>query len=179
MHHITKYYVTGHTADGFVNFLSSNLINIKKIIVLQHSSNSIKSRLLQKIIALYEEKEQVEMILSAQTNEYIDGVIMRESSLAILDERLIQGSIERAEYVDVRKYIPIENEEESSIEDSTRKINNLQKKAYDHFKTGLAIHDDLEKVYINEMNFEKADKIANEWIDKLFGDHKKKDEKSV
>src|SRR5699024_10128680 len=39
--------------------------------------------------------------------------------------------------------------------------------AYDSFKTGLAVHDDLEKIYIDQMDFNKADDVAEKFIKSL------------
>ena len=39
--------------------------------------------------------------------------------------------------------------------------------AYDLFKKGLQIHDDLELVFIQEMDFEKADDLAKKYIEEL------------
>src|SRR5699024_1583693 len=35
------------------------------------------------------------------------------------------------------------------------------------FKTGLAVHDDLEKIYIDQMDFNKADEVAEKFIQNL------------
>ncbi|MCM3740254.1 hypothetical protein M3210_08225 [Oceanobacillus luteolus] len=46
-------------------------------------------------------------------------------------------------------------------------------KAYEYFQKGLAVHDDLEKVYIQEMDFEKADALAKNFIQNLLSDKPK------
>lgn len=172
-----KYYVTGHTSEGFVNFLSTNLIDIEKIIVLQHPSNRITSNILKKLSTLYKKIYPTEIILSAQTNHYIDGLIIKDKSLAIVAEPIVQSPLEQAEYVDLRTYFS--NEESlSSVYRAEKEMNNLQNEAYAHFKNGLEIHDDLEELYINEMDFNKADRIAEIWINKLFSGLEKKDRKA-
>lgn len=40
-------------------------------------------------------------------------------------------------------------------------------KAYESFAAGLKIHDDIEKIYIGEMDFKKADSLAEKLIRKL------------
>src|SRR5699024_10088520 len=44
------YYVTGNTAEGFVNFLDSNVVGAKKVVVLKHMSNKVKTRVLEELI---------------------------------------------------------------------------------------------------------------------------------
>lgn len=49
-------------------------------------------------------------------------------------------------------------------------------KAYDHFKKGLRIHDDLEKLFIQEMDFAKADKLAETFTKELLADQVKRNQ---
>src|SRR5690625_4187488 len=90
MQHLLKYYVSGHTAKGYVNFLSSNLVNIEKTIILQHPSKKIKTMILERLIERYKKNEQIEMICSSQSYEYIEGIIIREKSFAILTDQVVQ-----------------------------------------------------------------------------------------
>ncbi len=46
--------------------------------------------------------------------------------------------------------------------------------AYDSFAEGLRIHDDLEAIYINQMDFERADEFAEDFITELLTDVPKK-----
>lgn len=47
-------------------------------------------------------------------------------------------------------------------------------RVYYNFAEGLRIHDDLEKVYVDEMDFQKANKIADELIEQLLKNVPKK-----
>jgi hypothetical protein len=51
----------------------------------------------------------------------------------------------------------------------TNQISQTFHKAYDTYKEALDIHDDWEKIYINSMDFKKADKLTNKLIDTFFG----------
>src|SRR5699024_6795894 len=55
----------------------------------------------------------------------------------------------------------------------------LTEESYEQFAQGLKIHDELESIYVNEMNFERADEIANEFINDLFTDINKKENTST
>ena len=178
MQSIMKYYVSGNTAEGHVNFLSANLAGINKIIVLQHPSNRLKTNILKKSAAPFEERQQIEMISSTQSGAYIEGIIVREKSLAILDEQIVEEDLEAAEYIDLEKLLPHEINH-AEVERKENEINELYEAAYAHFKKGLEIHDDLEKVYIDEMNFDKADRAAERFIESLFANVEKKDKESV
>ncbi len=178
VHYITRYYVSGHTADGYVNFLSTNLIGINRIIVLQHPSSRVKAKIIEKLTAPFEEKEQIEIIESTRSGEYIEGIIMRESSVAVLAEQVVQEKIADGEYINLEDYLPSKIDKKV-IEKMDHKIKDLCQVAYSHFKKGLSIHDDLEKIYIDEMDFSKADHVAEEFISSLFKDIEKKEKLPV
>ncbi|MEI3607483.1 hypothetical protein SPD48_17525 [Pseudogracilibacillus sp. SE30717A] len=178
MQHVTKYYVSGHTAEGYVNFLSSNLVQINKVIVLQHPSNRLKTRVLEKLAAPFEGKEHIERICSSRSNDYLEGIIMRESSLAVLAEQVVKDKINNATYINLENYQP-SGINKDLLKEFESKIVSLQNEAYTHFKRGLIIHDDLEKIYINEMDFNKADQEAEQFIHLLFNGIKKKQKDSI
>lgn len=159
-----KYYVCGHTASGFVNFLSSNLVGIDHIIVLQHPSNQVISDVLFNLKEKLKQLEHWEILCSPYRANHIEGLIHRNSSIAILDADLIDQEEYTVTLVDLQQWLPmiiLENEKEKS-----RK---LEEKAYEYFAKGLQIHDDLEKVYIEEMNFQEADQIALDLLRQIFG----------
>lgn len=165
-----KYYVNGHTAEGFVNFLSSNLVGINRTIVLDHPSSKLKTAILKKVVNFYQENYVVEQISSPQSIEYIDGIIIRELAVAILSKTDDLAPIEGSIIIDLMHNV---------LEGDNSKTTTLYDEAYTHFKKGLTIHDDLEKVYINEMDFTKADKEAENFIATMFKDVKKKKRKSI
>lgn len=136
---LKKYYVTGNTADGFVNFLSSNLHGIKETIQLDNPSYKMNTEIIKQLIEKNKGKMSIEVLKSPIGDQYLDGVIFREKQIAVL------GNLNQ----------PFTN------------------KAYDYFQKGLRIHDGLEKIYIQEMDFEKADKVANEFIQTLLQDEPK------
>ncbi len=177
MQHVLKYYVSGHTAEGYVDFLSSNLVNINKVLILQHPSSRLKTTLLEKLIAPYEEKEQIEMICSTQSNDYLAGIILRESSLAILSEEVVREEINNTVYIDLEPYLRIPDKK--FLEEKENEIVTLQNEAYTHFNSGLTIHDDLEKIYINEMDFDSADQEADQFIHLLLKGVKKRQKESI
>src|SRR5699024_11790168 len=57
-------------------------------------------------------------------------------------------------------------------------IEHVLNSAYQAFEAGLRIHDDLEAVFLKEMNFHKADDVAYELIGRLFEGIQKKEQQS-
>lgn len=176
MHEQIRYYVCGHTAEGFVNFLDSNLIDIHKIVVLQHPSNIVKTNILKKLSTDYLGKNELEIISSPQNINYIDGLIVRDLSSAILSDSMSYTTNTPTKFIDLTQYTAL------SCENLLMKTNgamSFYNEAYESFKAGLTIHDDLEKIYIEEMDFNKADQVAEKTIKKLFENVTKKERKSI
>ncbi|MFD1849046.1 hypothetical protein [Oceanobacillus bengalensis] len=163
------YYVSGNTAEGFVTYLDSNVENIKQIIVLKHPSNTLKTTIINRLIVAYKDNE-IEVLKSPLSNNYLDGVIIRDKSIAIINNRLSTPDLAGAIELDLSLFI---KDKPNVNKEATEKFNLYTEKAYENFKTGLSVHDDLEEIYITEMNFKAADKLADSLIQKLLHNKRK------
>lgn len=164
-----KYFVTAHTSEGLVNYLLTNVTDIDRVIVLQHPSNVIKTKILKGLIHFYQSEYDIEMICSPNDKNYIDGIIVRNISLAVVADHIVQNTQLSAQTIQLENYIN-HHEQNANLSYLNKEKMRLQEKAYAHFKAALMIHDQLEDVYINEMDFEEADKIAEQFMTKLFKD---------
>lgn len=164
---IMKYFITAHTSEGFVNYLPTNLHDIQQIIVLQHPSNMVKTKVFKALIHHYQPSYQIELICSPHHKDYIDGIIIRQLSFAILVDHITENVNISGSTIDLSEYMT-NSKEITNFNYWKSEKKRLEEKAYAHFKAALMIHDQLEEVYINEMNFEKADKIAEDFIKSLF-----------
>lgn len=80
---IKKYYVTGHTADGQIQLLASNIQGLK-VIRLTGESMAFQTQLLQNLITAFEGKTSIEVLKSSLSENYLEGVILREKGIAVL-----------------------------------------------------------------------------------------------
>ncbi|WP_340002133.1 hypothetical protein [Oceanobacillus sp. FSL K6-0127] len=162
---IHNYYVSGNTAVGLVNYLQTNIEQLETIIYLKHPSETYKTNILKKLIDIYNSTDKLEALKSPLGRNYLDGIIIREKSVAIVTDRIALNETKGIE-LDLEqitgKHQP--TAEKGELQD---KVNHFTEKAYENFATGLKIHDDLEAIYINEMNFERADKLAETFIQGL------------
>lgn len=162
-----KYYIRGNTADGLVNLLDTNIVGLKKVIILNHVSSALKSKVIRYLLKKIDDTNS-EILMSPLGNDYLDGIILRGRSLAVLD-----GTIARSgTTVDLDEFQKINSPTYKS------KIETHTKSAYNCFKTGLALHDNLEKIYIGQMDFERADAFADEFINDLLGSVSKRNHNS-
>ncbi|HLR52112.1 MAG TPA: hypothetical protein VK072_04475 [Candidatus Avamphibacillus sp.] len=173
-----SYYVTGNTAEGFINYLQSNLKGVRQIFVLKHESNKIKTIVLRYLLKMFEEENEVEVLLSTLGEKYLDGLIVRNQSLAVISDFIHDPELESVNVIDLTPFIG-ELPSDKKIVTLKDKVKDHIQQSYDNFAQGLKIHDDLESIYINEMDFEKADKITNEFIEELFKNIPTKENESI
>ena len=164
MKRLKRYYVTGHTASGFVNYLESNIKNIKKVIVLDHPSYKLKTNIINRATAYFKEIETIDILCHPLSKSYLDGIICG-NSVAIISEE-IASNIPNKNKTSL-SLMEVENKKTNTLLEAHRRYWKLANKAYTYFSKGLNIHDELEDVYITEMDFEKANNLASEFIHNL------------
>ncbi|MEW9676010.1 hypothetical protein ABRT01_07480 [Lentibacillus sp. L22] len=157
-----RYYTTGNTSEGFVNFTYSNIKDIKRVIVLKHDSNKVKTSVIDQIIKKYEASDQLEIILSPLGGKYRDGVIWRDKGIAIITDQIAPNKMD-IEICDLEKIFPAN----ISQHELQQQIDSATQKAYENFATGLSIHDKLEKIYVDQMDFNRANELASHFIQNL------------
>lgn len=157
------YFVSGNTSKGFINFLATNIDGIKQVIVLQHQSHFVKTKVIQAIIDHYNGDEPLEMICSPFGRNYLEGVILREKSLAIVADTIAEDALKETILIDLNIYYPTHMDQQH-VKEIKRAVNEQTKQAYDHLYKGIHIHDELEEIYIKEMSFKKADQLAEKLI---------------
>lgn len=163
------YYVSGHTGAGLVNYLNSNLTDINKTIVLQHPSFKLKTKIISYMAERLTGKEQVEFICHPLSKGYLEGVILRDQSIAIVTED-VGCKVADAEIVDLQEYVKLEKQAYHQLAASRQAYQRFANNACNYFSYGLEIHDELEKLYIKQMNFEKANDLASQLIEDLLTD---------
>ncbi|TMN21374.1 hypothetical protein FH966_00155 [Lentibacillus cibarius] len=157
------YYVTGNTAEGLVNHLDTNLTGIDKVIVLRHPSAKLKTAVFRGIMDRYA-NYNLEVLQSSFGNDYLDGIIIRNQSLAFIDESIAEAN---STTIDLSDTFPASATARPNVDD-------LMQQAYDSFAEGLRIHDGLEEVFINQMDFNRANSFADDFIADLLKNVPKK-----
>lgn len=170
---IKQYYVTGNTSQGYINLLHSNIQNISSVYVLHHPSQKDKTALIEELSTYFNQRYDVEVILSSFCPDALEGIIVREKSIAIITDQIATAEI--------KHMMPIHLEEIPKQEDQAYVKLQLEAKkkreeAYRYFSKALRIHDELEDVYIQEMDFNKADQITENLITDLLGETRKKEQ---
>ncbi|MFJ8529294.1 PRK06851 family protein [Bacillus sp. NPDC094106] len=177
---ILNYYAGGNTARGFYSLYEECLSGLDRLFILKGGPGTGKSSLMKVIGREWTEKGyDIEFLHCSSDNKSIDGVIIPKLKVGIVDgtaphviEPKMPGVVE--EYVnlgtawDTGKLQKHKDEIARYISEASRAFQS----AYVCFKEALVIHDEWEKIYIDNIDFLKANELTNQLIQKLFVDTK-------
>ncbi|GHH98006.1 PRK06851 family protein [Neobacillus kokaensis] len=174
---VKNYFAGGNTAKGFHNLFDSNLQGLNRLFILKGGPGTGKSSLMKKVGQKWVEKGyDIEYLHCSSDNKSIDGVIIPALKAGIVDgtaphviEPKAPGAVE--EYINLGEAWDAKAlaAKKADIERLTLRVSEAFEKAYATFREALEIHDDWEKIYINSMDFQKADQLTNKLIESFFG----------
>ncbi|MBP3887810.1 MAG: PRK06851 family protein [Cellulosilyticum sp.] len=172
---IKHYFACGNTAKGFQNFFVSNLKNLDKIYILKGGPGTGKSSLMKKVgKTMVDRGVPVEYIHCSSDPNSLDGVIIRQIGTAIVDgtaphviEPTAPGAIEEYINLGIAWDVDLLATHKKEILYLQSEISSCYPKAYDCFARGLKIHDEWEKIYIDHMDFKKANLFTQQVIQTL------------
>ncbi|UFJ42384.1 PRK06851 family protein [Brevibacillus humidisoli] len=173
---IKHFFAGGHTARGFHGFYDSILQGLDRVFILKGGPGNGKSTLMKRIGEEWAERGyEIEYVHSASEVGSLDGVIVRQLKVGIVDgsephvvEPKAVGALETyvnlGEALDTAALVP-HREEILSLREQ---VMAAYQKAYHSFAAALAVHDEWEAVYIQQMDYQKADSVAEELLKRLF-----------
>ncbi|AIE61625.1 PRK06851 family protein [Bacillus methanolicus] len=174
---VLNYYAGGNTARGFHSLFESNLQHLDRLFILKGGPGTGKSSIMKKVGAEWLEKGYtIEYIHCSSDNNSIDGVIIPKLKAGIVDgtaphviEPKVPGAIEN--YINLGEAwdADVLSVQKKEIQKHTNNISKAFESAYAVFKEALKIHDDWEKIYIENMDFEKANKLTGSLLEAFFG----------
>lgn len=173
----SHYFAHGNTARGVHFLYKSAFDGLNKIFVLTGPQGTGKSTVIQSLAdSLLDKGLHVQCFHSPLRPEELDGIILTELKVGIVDGRVCKGISEdngAGEIVFIHFGEAFDNslilpEHFITIEDLKGKLDQAYLKAYETFVTALRIHDEWEKYYIENMDFTKADQIAQDLIQELY-----------
>jgi hypothetical protein len=174
---ILNYFAGGNTARGFYSLYDSNLQGLERLFILKGGPGTGKSSLMKAIGAEWVDKGyDIEYLHCSSDTDSIDGVIIPALKVGIVDgtaphviEPKAPGAIE--EYVNLgeawnSKELAIQKDKILQI---NKEVSHSFNTAYSKFAEALKIHDKWEKIYFENMDFDKANELTNELIEQLYG----------
>lgn len=174
---IQNFYAGGNTAQGFTSLFDSSLQNLERIYILKGGPGTGKSTLIRAVgNKMLEKGLDIWFIHCSSDNDSLDGVIIPELKAGIVDgtaphviEPKLPGAVEQ--YVNLGEAWDAEQlkSKKSDIAVLQQQLQQAYASAYDGFAKALRIHDEWEKIFIENMDFQAADQLTEEYIDLFFG----------
>lgn len=152
------YFVRGYTGLGEVNYLQSNVEEIKDVYILKAANEKTATLFLKEFIKLIDDDATVEVIKNPDYAQALDGIILREKSIAILTTPFIKYVSSYSHLIDLTKYTKL------PVRFIAKERKKIIEKAITYFSESLEIHEEMKKINMLDMNFEIADQIINDFI---------------
>ncbi|MFF2889272.1 PRK06851 family protein [Paenibacillus sp. NPDC057967] len=175
----SHYFAQGNTARG-AHFLYTSAFNgLNQIFVLTGPQGTGKSTVIQSLADNLLDKDlHVQCFHSPIRPDELDGIVVTELKVGIVDGRVCKGISESGagEIVSVQFEEAVNNsiispEHNITIEALRVKLERAYSEAYETFAAALRIHDEWETFYIDNMDFSKADQIAQNLTQQLYDGH--------
>ncbi len=177
---VLNYYAGGNTARGFYSLYESNLAGLSRLFILKGGPGTGKSTLMKKLGKEWNEKGyDIEYLHCSSDNDSIDGVIIRSLGFGIVDgtaphviEPTLPGAVEEYVNLGVAWDSAKLQTKKTEIEKISAEMKAAFSGAYALFGEALRVHDEWEEIYIENMDFDKANALTEELLGKLYGDKK-------
>jgi hypothetical protein len=175
---VLNFYAGGNTSQGFANMFDSSLQGLDRLYILKGGPGTGKSTIIREIGDFINKQGfDIWLIHCASDNDSLDGLIVPALKTGIVDgtaphviEPKVPGAVEQ--YVNLGEAWNSTKltERRAEIERIGVEIKQAYNRAYAGFAEALRIHDEWEAIYIEHMDFEKADQLTQDLKVKLFGD---------
>ena len=174
------YFAEGNTARGFVHLFDSSLQGLDRLYILKGGPGTGKSTLIRSIgDSLRKQGIGVWLIHCALDPDSLDGVIIPAWKAGIVDgtsphviEPRLPGAVEEIVNLGTAWDSAALRKRKPEIERLHEQIRQSLDRAYAGFAEALRIHDEWEAVYIQNMDYQAADQLTKETIQRLFGERK-------
>ena len=140
--------------------------SFKKIIVIKNANQNAKEKIFTKISNILNENNiSHHTIIRCGTANEVDCILIYELSLAITDEGLITTQIPLySDVIDITDVCNCDLSVKKQISIINSKISCLKERMTSHLKEAKIIHDNWEKIYISNLDFNKINNECDELI---------------
>jgi len=152
---VVNYFINSNSSRGCVSFFKSNFGGLEAVIRLGGYPSVVASDILSGVCIRAREKDLRTELIHNPLDNSLEGVIIPKLKTGVIN-------------------YPLYDEEEYHIatilnDENLSRTRSCLSAAHSHFSTALQIHDKWEKIYISNMDFTAADRLAAETTEKLLG----------
>ena len=164
-----KYFTESNSAAGYVDIQDENLTGISQVFHLKSPDDKLVDRLLNDLLKQLPKQAIPELIYSAFNAEYLAGIVLREKGIAFTSGARVPQGAQVLELMDLY-HGSTRKKNQPQIDDLQLKMREQYKKMYMHLNGALLIHDEWERIYIDRMDFDKANTFRTDFLRRLFND---------
>ena len=174
-----NYFLSANTSKGFVDFFKDAQSHCERAYILKGCTGNGKSTLIEKVATLaFADGYDVERVHCSLNTSNLDGVIIPNLGVGLFDgsephitEARVQGM--RDTLIDLGEYIDTDGvcDKLELAEKLIGSINLSYKSLYSNYAKAKEIHDDWERLYLENISFEALDELTQIVTDKMIGDN--------
>ncbi|MBQ3817334.1 MAG: hypothetical protein II802_03580 [Clostridia bacterium] len=165
-------FISGITPKGIISYTDSITKSQNKIIVISDKYGSASSKIMENIreCSLAGGYEIITVKSAFLPELIIDHIIIPELSLAFVTENDYMTFSTSSRRIHARRFVnnSLLHNSKERLKFNNKVIDSVLLSACDTLKKAKSVHDDLEKNYINAMNFEALDDFFKEFSKKIF-----------
>ncbi|MBO7289789.1 MAG: hypothetical protein J6V03_07375 [Clostridia bacterium] len=164
------YYLSANTGGGYVSFFDDVITSYKRIIVIKNAPPEYKKSIFNKIKNILDKENLVyDDIIRSGTENETDALLIDFPSAVIADENIITGEIPlHADIIDFINILACDCDEKKNLAFLQNKTERLKRKMISHLSDAKKIHDEWEKIYISNLDFDKINTQAEKIISDIF-----------
>ena len=167
---VLKYFTESNSATGYVNIQAENLVGINQIYHLDSPDNRLVAQLLSALLlSLQSRKFQPELIFSTFNPQLLAGIVIRELSVAFTSGNEVPQNAQVITLSDLYDGLKIKKKQ-AQIDELRLLMDASYQKMTMHLNAALLIHDEWENIYIDRLDFAKANQFQTDFLARLFGD---------
>jgi len=171
-----RYFLTGNTAGGYQTLIPEALKSINNVCLVDGPYLSDNSEIMERIYEAFRQDDvQLELVHHPSDPEHLQAIIFPDINLAVLSSTpphriSIDDHTRSITTLNVYDFYDIASlsAHQSIIDAWTLKITELHQEAYRGYAEALNIHDEWEKIYIEQSSFAAANAFAQQLASKLF-----------
>ncbi|GIP16802.1 hypothetical protein J40TS1_24440 [Paenibacillus montaniterrae] len=181
-----SYFLSGNTAKGYKSLIQNTLKHYKYLCVVDGPYLSDNCVIMQRLYeTLHEDVEHLELVYHPSSPDHLQGIIFPEIKMAVFsstpESRILldlhkgpAAILNVFDFYDMKKIQGLLNR----IDRLTTEIITKHHQAYRGYEQALRIHDEWEKIYIEQSNFRAANAFADQLAHQLFPDRELTDERN-
>lgn len=173
---VRNFFAAGHTARGYYSLFNSVLAGLDRLYFLIGGPCTGQSTVIKQIgDTMSSRGYDIELLHCASDDASVDGVIVPELKLGVVDGTAVRtvepqapGAVE--EYVSIGGAWDLNQlrKQKEHILTRNKQMTKTFQQAYNTFADALRIHDEWEKIYIDNLDPVKANNLAHRVIEQMF-----------